>query len=68
MDFGIEKFGETAKKLSRNPLGIIALFICLVYAIAAIVMMQSINFLYPYESFMLLLFIIAIVRLVRSPY
>lgn len=30
-------FGETAKGLSRNPLGIIALFIVLVYAFAALV-------------------------------
>lgn len=58
MDFGIEKFTEVAKKLSHNPLGIIALFIWLVYAIAALVMMCSINYLYPHESLMLLLFII----------
>ncbi len=32
-----KSFGETAKSLARNPLGIIALFIVLVYAVAALV-------------------------------
>jgi len=41
MDFGIKRFGETARKLAHNPLGIIALFIVLVYAIAALVMIVS---------------------------
>jgi CheY-like chemotaxis protein len=35
--FIVENFGETAKGLARNPLGIIALFIVLVYAMAALV-------------------------------
>ncbi|HZZ68851.1 MAG TPA: hypothetical protein VFE18_11830, partial [Phenylobacterium sp.] len=34
--FIVENFGETAKGLARNPLGIIALFIVLVYAMAAL--------------------------------
>ncbi len=33
----IDSFGQTAKGLARNPLGIIALFIVLVYALAALV-------------------------------
>ena len=33
----VENFGETAKSLARNPLGIIALFIVLVYGFAALV-------------------------------
>ena len=37
MDNNLDKFGETAKGLSRNPLSIIALFIVLVYGFAALV-------------------------------
>lgn len=37
MDDSVTKFGETAKGLSRNPLGIIALFIVLVYGFASLV-------------------------------
>lgn len=33
----LEKFGEAAKGLSKNPLGIIALFIVLVYGFASLV-------------------------------
>ena len=58
MNLGFDKFSEVAMKLSHNPLGIIALFICLVYAIAATVLVKSIEFLYPYESLLLLLFIV----------
>ncbi len=58
MNFGLNKFSEAAKNFSHNPLGIIALFIWLVYAIAALVMMYSINSLLPHESVMLLSFII----------
>jgi hypothetical protein len=32
-----KSFGETAKSLARNPLGIIALFIVLVYGLASLV-------------------------------
>lgn len=38
MSTGIKEFGDVAKKLSVNPLGIIALFIVLVYGIAALVL------------------------------
>lgn len=37
MNDDFAKFGETAKGLSKNPLGIIALFIVLVYGLAAMV-------------------------------
>ena len=37
MASGVSEFGETAKKLSQNPLGIIALFIVLVYGFASLV-------------------------------
>jgi len=37
MDNPVEAFGKTATGLSRNPLGIIALFIVLVYGFAALV-------------------------------
>lgn len=33
----VSKFGETAKNLARNPLGIIALFIVLIYGFASLV-------------------------------
>jgi CheY-like chemotaxis protein len=36
MSDGLDSFGKTARGLARNPLGIIALFIVLVYGIAAI--------------------------------
>ena len=36
-----KSFGETAKSLARNPLGIIALFIVLVYGFAAAVLGAS---------------------------
>jgi CheY-like chemotaxis protein len=37
MNNGMKNFGETAKSLARNPLGIIALFIVLVYGFASLV-------------------------------
>ncbi|MCW8907533.1 MAG: hypothetical protein OQL28_09790 [Sedimenticola sp.] len=41
----MKDFGESASKLARNPLGIIALFIVLVYGIAGIVLSTSSEFL-----------------------
>lgn len=38
MDMNLEQFGNIAQKLAKNPLGIIALFIVLVYGIAAMVL------------------------------
>ena len=43
MPTGLKEFGDIAKKLSVNPLGIIALFIVLVYGIAALVLGVSAN-------------------------
>jgi len=37
MNENLKSFGETAKGLSKNPLGIVALFIVLVYGVAALV-------------------------------
>jgi len=37
MSNGLKSFGETAKGLARNPLGILALFIVLVYGFASLV-------------------------------
>lgn len=37
----LKEFGQTAQRLSRNPLGIIALFIVLVYGFAALVLGTS---------------------------
>ena len=37
----IDKFGSIAQRLARNPLGIIALFIVLVYGMAALVTTSS---------------------------
>ncbi|WP_394226076.1 hypothetical protein [Pseudoalteromonas spongiae] len=45
----IKGFGQTAEKLSGNPLGIIALFIVLLYGIAGLVLSSSANFLTPEE-------------------
>lgn len=41
----MKDFGESASKLARNPLGIIALFIVLVYGIAGAVLSTSTEFL-----------------------
>ena len=37
MNDSLKTFGDTANTLSRNPLGIIALFIVLVYGFASLV-------------------------------
>ena len=50
-------FGRTAKGLSRNPLGIIALFIVLVYGITALVLVAS-NQLQTYERSILIGFLV----------
>ena len=53
-----KEFGETAKSLSRNPLGIIALFIVLVYGFASLVTLFSGSFT-PSERQPLIYFLIA---------
>ncbi len=54
----LEKFGNAAGRLSRNPLGIIALFIVLVYGIAALVLGTSLNNLEPGERTPLIWFLV----------
>jgi len=44
MDNKVKEFGNTAVSLSRNPLGIIALFIVLVYGLASMVTVFSSSF------------------------
>lgn len=51
-------FSQASHKLSRNPLGIIALFIVLVYGIAALVLGVSSNDLQPNERFPLICFLV----------
>lgn len=54
----IKEFGETAKSLARNPLGIIALFIVLVYGFASLVTLFGGSFS-PAERVPLIYFLIA---------
>lgn len=51
----LRSFGGTASKFSQNPLGIIALFIVLVYAFASLVMGLGRN-LTEYASYILVWF------------
>lgn len=50
-------FSQTALGLSRNPLGIIALFVVLVYGIAGLVFSVSAQHLTPPERFPIILFL-----------
>jgi len=59
MPTGLKEFGDIAKKLSVNPLGIIALFIVLVYGIAALVLGVSANSFEPGERLPLIWFLVA---------
>jgi cytochrome bd-type quinol oxidase subunit 2 len=38
---GIGEFGKTARDLARNPLGVIALFIVLIYGMATIIVVEG---------------------------
>ncbi|HAK88929.1 MAG TPA: hypothetical protein DHV16_09305 [Nitrospiraceae bacterium] len=58
MTSSLGEFGKTAQKLARNPLGIIALFIVLVYGIAALVLGISSNNLQTYEKLPLIYFLV----------
>ena len=53
----IESFGNTAKDFAKNPLGIIALFIVLIYGFAALVVGTSTQ-LQPDERFPVILFLV----------
>lgn len=54
----IKDFGSTAEKLSGNPLGIIALFIVLLYGIAGFVLSSSAEFLSPDERLPIIWFLV----------
>ena len=58
MPTGLKEFGNIAKKLSVNPLGIIALFIVLVYGIAALVLGLSSSSFEPGERLPLIWFLV----------
>jgi CheY-like chemotaxis protein len=58
MSDNLGTFSDTAKTLSRNPLGIIALFIVLVYGMAALVLGTSANGLGTAERVLLVLFLV----------
>lgn len=53
----VQNFGNTAKSLARNPLGIIALFIVLVYGFASLVTISTSSFS-PAERLPLIYFLI----------
>lgn len=58
MNPSLAEVSKAAQKLSRNPLGIIALFIVLVYGIAALVLGVSSNHLQPNERLPLIYFLV----------
>jgi hypothetical protein len=51
-------FGQTARSLARNPLGIIALFIVLIYGIAALVFGISSSYLDAGQKWLLIWFLV----------
>lgn len=53
----LEQFGNIAQKLAKNPLGIIALFIVLVYGIAALVLGVSADNLETFHKTILVFFL-----------
>ena len=57
MSRSLDHFGNTAQKLSRSPLGIIALFVTLVYFFAALVVGPFGSHLEPGQKWMLVLFL-----------
>lgn len=58
MKLSLSEFSVAARKLARNPLGIIALFIVLVYGIAALVLGISSNNLHSNERLPLIYFLV----------
>ena len=54
----LDEFGKTAQRLSRNPLGIIALFIVLIYGIAGLVFGTASASLQPNERLPLVWFLV----------
>ena len=63
----LKNFGETAKNLSRNPVGILALFIVLIYSFAALVITFSSN-LQADERKIIIWFIVIFSVLVLTTY
>ena len=61
-----QSFGETAKGLARTPLGIIALFIVLVYGFASLVTAFAPKFASPAERLPLIYFLIVFPVLVLA--
>lgn len=57
MESDISGFGKTAKDLSRNPLGIIALFIVLIYGFAALLLSKTAGTLPPDQTAVLVYFL-----------
>ncbi len=53
----VKDFGDTATKLSKNPLGIIALFIVLIYGFSALVLGKS-DHLQPDERTLIIWFLV----------
>lgn len=56
MEESIKQFAKSTENLSKNPLGIIGLFILLVYAIVGLVFSK--NIFEPYERFILICFMV----------
>lgn len=54
----VQQFGSIAKRLAYNPLGIIALFIVLCYAIGCLLFSTSIEYLLPCERWPLIWFVV----------
>lgn len=54
----VDEFGKTAQRLSRNPLGIIALFIVLIYGIAGFVFGMASASLQPNERLPIVWFLV----------
>jgi len=64
MNNPVKDFMESAKGLTRNPLGIIALFISLIYGVACVVLIASLNNLHGSEERLPLIWFIIIFPLV----
>jgi hypothetical protein len=54
----VQQFGNVAQRLARKPLGIIALFIVLVYGIAGLVFGTSIQHIQPAQQWPLIIFLV----------
>jgi CheY-like chemotaxis protein len=66
MPASIKEFGETAKSLAHNPLGIIALFLVLVYGCGCLVTMFNRSLTQPYERLPLIYFVVVFPVLVLA--